>query len=155
MLSQGKTMEIAELYDLTHSYATTAQLAGVDPKTVKRALARRAAGYPPETRERGSVADPYLDKIDEWIERSSGLLGPGVREDRGVGVGRCRCEVPPPTVRKEAGDRGLPGRSSVLGRLVGGGGTRLTPLDWSLAHRPFLDACLPSYVRLYTNVLNE
>ena len=73
MLTQGKTMEIAELYDLTHSYATTAQLAGVDPKTVKRALARRAAGYPPETRERGSVADPYLDKIDEWIERSSGL----------------------------------------------------------------------------------
>ena len=44
MLSQGKTMEIAELYDLTHSYTTTAQLAGVDPKTVKRALARRAAG---------------------------------------------------------------------------------------------------------------
>ena len=74
MLSQGKTMEIAELYDLTHSYSTTAQLAGVDPKTVKRALARRAAGYPPETRERGSVADPYLDKIDEWIERSSGLV---------------------------------------------------------------------------------
>ena len=37
-------MEIAELYDLTHSYATTAQLAGVDPKTVKRALAHRVAG---------------------------------------------------------------------------------------------------------------
>ena len=74
MLSQGKTTEMAELYDLTHSNATTAQLAGVDPKTVKRALARRAAGYPPETRERGSAADPYLDKIDEWIERSSGLV---------------------------------------------------------------------------------
>ena len=37
----------------------------------RRALARRAAGYPPETREGGSVADPYVDKIDEWIEGSS------------------------------------------------------------------------------------
>ena len=87
MLSQGKTMEIAELYDLTHSYATTAQLAGVDPKTVKRALARRAAGYPPETRERGSVADPYLDKIDEWIERSSGLVRADVVHEKLTGMG--------------------------------------------------------------------
>ena len=36
MLSQGKTMDIAELHDLTHSYAATSQLAGVDPKTVRR-----------------------------------------------------------------------------------------------------------------------
>ena len=87
MLSQGKTMEIAELYDLTHSYATTAQLAGVDPKTVRRALARRAAGYPPETRERGSVADPYLDKIDEWIERSSGLVRADVVHEKLTAMG--------------------------------------------------------------------
>jgi transposase len=87
MLSQGKTMEIAELYDLTHSYATTAQLAGVDPKTVKRALARRAAGYPPETRERGSKAGPYVDKIDEWIERSSGLVRADVVHEKLTAMG--------------------------------------------------------------------
>ena len=61
MLSQGGTREIAELYDLTHSYATTAQLAGVDPKTVRRALARRAAGYPPETREHATLVAAQWD----------------------------------------------------------------------------------------------
>ena len=78
MLSQGQTMEIAELYDLTHSYATTAQLAGVDPKTVRRALARRAVGYPPETRERGSVAAQwdFLMAIDKKLQVPPSLLFP-------------------------------------------------------------------------------
>src|SRR6266545_657376 len=47
-------MEILEAFDLTGSYRAAAELAGCDHHT---------------------VADPFLAKIEEWVERSHGRVG--------------------------------------------------------------------------------
>lgn len=74
-MSEEKAMEILETYDLTGSYRSTAALCGVDHHTVRRYVAARAAGLDPAaTIGRPKVADPFTDKITEWIERSSGRV---------------------------------------------------------------------------------
>jgi transposase len=75
MLSEEKSMEIHEAYDLTGSYRATAALCGVDHHTVRRHVAARVAGLDPVADlERPKVSDPYLDKVEEWVERSSGKV---------------------------------------------------------------------------------
>jgi len=44
MLPKEKKMEVLELFDLTRSASATAELAGVDPRTVYRTLAARVSG---------------------------------------------------------------------------------------------------------------
>jgi transposase len=71
MLSEEKTMEILEAYDLTGSYRATAALCGVDHHTVRHHVATRAAGLDPAcVLDRVKVSDPYLAKIEEWVESS-------------------------------------------------------------------------------------
>jgi transposase len=75
MLSEEKTMEMLEFYDLTGSYRSAAALAGVDHQTVRAKVAARAAGLDATTRlVRAKVTDAYADKINEWIERSQGRI---------------------------------------------------------------------------------
>ena len=75
MLSEEKMMEILEAYDLTGSFRATAALCGVDHHTVRRYVATRAAGLDRlRCVERPKVCDPYLAKIDEWVERSGGKV---------------------------------------------------------------------------------
>jgi transposase len=75
MLSEEKMMEILEAYDLTGSFRATAALCGVDHHTVRRYVATRAAGLDPASvLERPKVCDPYLAKIEEWVERSGGKV---------------------------------------------------------------------------------
>jgi transposase len=75
MLSEDKTMEILEFYDLTGSYRSAAALAGVDHQTVRARVAARAAGLDPSTRvERAKSTDAYADKIAEWIDHSRGRI---------------------------------------------------------------------------------
>ncbi len=75
MITQEKRMEIFELYDLLKSVPQTAQLAGVDKRTVIRALQARAAGTNLEqTNERDRVTDPYIDKIAEWVDKSNAKI---------------------------------------------------------------------------------
>ncbi len=75
MLVEEKIMEVLEAYDLTKSLRSAAALCGVDPHTVRRYVAARAAGLDPtKTVVRGRVSDPYCDKIVEWIELSQGRV---------------------------------------------------------------------------------
>ena len=75
MLPEEKRMELFEVYDVTKSYVQTANLCGVDPKTVRKAIAVREAGNDTRTRKpRDTSYDPYVEKITEWVERSSGKV---------------------------------------------------------------------------------
>ena len=78
MLSEEKTMEILEAYDLTGSFRATAALCGVDHHTVRRYVAARAAGLDPAMPfgRPKVITDPFADKIAEWVERSCGGSGP-------------------------------------------------------------------------------
>ena len=76
MTKSGRhVMEILEAFDLTHCARAAAQLSGVDPKTVTRYVAiRDACGDPFETVPRAKIIDPYLEKIEELVERSRGKV---------------------------------------------------------------------------------
>jgi transposase len=68
-------MEILEAYDLTRCAHSAAELAGVDEKTVARYVRIRDAGGDPFTRPRRMRSiDPYLPKVQEWIEASDGRI---------------------------------------------------------------------------------
>jgi transposase len=75
-------MEILEAYDLTGSYRAAAELAGCDHHTVAHYVALREAGRAPERMRAERVADPFLAKIEEWVERSRGRVGADVCHDK-------------------------------------------------------------------------
>jgi hypothetical protein len=88
MLSEEKQMEVLEAYDLTNCYRTAAELTGVDHHTVATLVAARAAGtLGAVPSPRASVADSFADKIDHWVERSSGKIRADVVHDRLVAMG--------------------------------------------------------------------
>lgn len=71
--SGREIMEILEAFDLTRCPEAAGRLAGCDPKTVQRYVARRDAGMVPAApprRER--IIDAFVEKIEELIERSHG-----------------------------------------------------------------------------------
>ncbi len=71
--SGREIMEILEAFDLTHSANGAAKLAGVDPKTVNRYVEiRDAGGSGFEHKQRPKIIDPFLEKIEELVERSNG-----------------------------------------------------------------------------------
>jgi transposase len=81
-------MEILEAFDLTGSAHSAARLAGCDPKTVRRWVAQRDCGLPvagPARRAR--LIDPYLAKVEEWVDRSHGRVRADVVHERLVAVG--------------------------------------------------------------------
>ena len=81
-------MEILEAYDLTKSYRATAALVGCDHHTVRRYVSARAAGLDPTaTIGRPKIADPFVDKVAEWIERSSGRVRADVVHRKLVSMG--------------------------------------------------------------------
>ncbi|MCY0949469.1 IS21 family transposase [Streptomyces sp. H27-S2] len=66
-------MEIYEALDATGCAHSAAQLAGVDPKTVRRYARMRDTGQPSDAPVmRPKLIDPFLPKIEEWVERSQG-----------------------------------------------------------------------------------
>ena len=69
-------MEILDAYDLTGSYRDAAELAGCSHHTVKRYVAARdQVGAPARGPVRRSqVIDDYLDKVEEWVDRSKGKV---------------------------------------------------------------------------------
>jgi hypothetical protein len=81
-------MNILEAFDLTGSAHSAAQLAGCDPKTVRHWVAQRDRGLPvggPGRRER--LIDPFLGKVEEWVDRSKGHVRADVVHERLVAVG--------------------------------------------------------------------
>ena len=77
--SAEEIMEILDAYDLTGSLRDAAELAGCSHHTVARYVgAREKAGVPAAPVRRDQLIDPFLDKVEEWVERSHGK----VRADR-------------------------------------------------------------------------
>ncbi len=78
--SAEEIMEILDAYDLTGSLRAAATLAGCSHHTVKGYVEGRAAGGAPpqEPARRSQLIDDYLDKVEEWVDRSKGK----VRADR-------------------------------------------------------------------------
>lgn len=73
MKRNEEAMEILEAFDLTQSYNGAARLVGCDPKTVARYVATRAWGEEPFVAAiRDRVTDPFLSKIEEWVDNSNG-----------------------------------------------------------------------------------
>ena len=86
--SDREIMDILEAFDATECAHSAAQLAGADPKTVRRYVAARDAGVPvtgPGRRPR--IIDEHLPKIEEWVERSEGRARADVIHARLVGLG--------------------------------------------------------------------
>lgn len=86
--SDREIMEILEAFDATESAHSAGQLAGVDPKTVRRYVAARDSGHPvagPGRRPR--IIDGHMSKIEEWVERSHGKARADVIHARLVGLG--------------------------------------------------------------------
>src|SRR3954452_5964492 len=70
-------MEILEAFDLTGSFRAAGQLAGCSHHTVEHYVVLREAGLLPigvEPVERAKLIDPYLPKLEEWVERSRGKI---------------------------------------------------------------------------------
>ena len=81
--SGREIMEILEAFDLTHSANGAAKLAGVDPKTVARYVEiRDAGGSAVEPKQRPKIIDPFLEKIEELVERSNGHIRADVVHDQ-------------------------------------------------------------------------
>lgn len=89
MKSREEIMNMLEAYDLCGSFRDAAELAGVSHHTVARHVARRDAGRlagdGPE--RRGRIIDPFLGKIEEWVERSDGRIRADRVFDKLVGLG--------------------------------------------------------------------
>ena len=76
-------MEILEAFDLTNCAHSAAELVGVDAKTVARYVAARDLGGDAFARVvRPKLIDPYLEKIEELVERSKGKIRADVVHQR-------------------------------------------------------------------------
>lgn len=85
MKSREEIMEILEAFDLTHSFRDAGELAGCSHHTVAAWVTRRDAGRLPvagEVERRQRKIDPYMGKVEEWVERSRGKVRADVVFDR-------------------------------------------------------------------------
>ncbi|MFC4011290.1 IS21 family transposase [Nonomuraea purpurea] len=81
-------MKIFEAYDLTKTMWSAAQLSGTDPKTVKRYVELRDLGLNPfERAARPKLIDPFLEKIEEWVEASKAKIRADVAHDKLTAMG--------------------------------------------------------------------
>lgn len=81
-------MEILAAYDLTGSLRAAAEIVGCSHHTVAKHVAARDAGRPiAEPGGRGRVTDPFLPKIEEWIEASKGKIRADKAHDKLVALG--------------------------------------------------------------------
>jgi transposase len=87
--SREEIMNMLEAFDLTGSFRDAGELAGVSHHTVARYVALRdEGGLPddgPQRRER--IIDPFLAKIEEWVERSHGKIRADVAFDKLTALG--------------------------------------------------------------------
>ena len=88
MKSAEEIMFILEAFDLTQSYRDAGELAGVDHHTVAHWVTARADGrLDGDSSRRPRVIDAYLDKVEEWVERSKGKVRADVAHDKLVMLG--------------------------------------------------------------------
>jgi transposase len=87
--SREEIMNMLEAFDLTGSFRDAGELAGCSHHTVARYVAMRDGGgladEGPQRRER--IIDPFLGKIEEWVERSHGKIRADVAFDKLTALG--------------------------------------------------------------------
>lgn len=83
-----KSWKLLAAYDLTRSLRAAAEITGCSHHTVARHVAARDAGQPiAEPAYRGRIADPFLPKIEEWIEASKGKIRADKAHDKLLSLG--------------------------------------------------------------------
>ncbi len=88
MKSAEEIMQILEAFDLTRSFRDAGELAGCDHKTVAHWVTRRDAGaMSAEAVPRPRLIDPFLPKLEEWMEASKGKVRADVAHDKLVALG--------------------------------------------------------------------
>ena len=86
--SDREIMEILEAYDATGVAHSAASLCDADPKTVRRYALARDLGRPvTRPAARPKLIDPFLDKIEEWVERAEGKVRADVAHERLTAMG--------------------------------------------------------------------
>src|SRR4051812_8393454 len=87
--SPEEVMGTLEAFDLTGTLRAAAELAGCDHKTVAhwvRAREEAGGGPPVHVRPRPRV-DRFVEKIEEWVDRSRGKIRADVAHQRLVAMG--------------------------------------------------------------------
>ena len=76
MKSREEIMNMLEAFDLTGSLRDAGELAGCSHRTVAAYVAKRDEGRLPGVGpvRRKRIIDPWLAKIEEWVERSCGKI---------------------------------------------------------------------------------
>ena len=89
MKSREEIMNMLEAFDLTGSLRGAGELAGVSHHTVARYVAERDAGELAGggPRRRVRIIDPFLAKIEEWVERSHAKIRADVAFDKLTALG--------------------------------------------------------------------
>jgi len=81
--SDREIMEILEAFDATGVAHSAAPLCKADPKTVRRyARARDLGRQVAAAAARPKLIDPFLGKIEEWVERSEGKVRADIVHER-------------------------------------------------------------------------
>jgi len=86
--SDREIMDILEAFDATGVAYSAAPLCNADPKTVRRYAQARDLGRPvtgPAARPK--LIDPFLGKIEEWVDRSKGQVRAGKVHERLAAMG--------------------------------------------------------------------
>jgi len=86
--SAEEIMNMLEAFDLTGSLRDAGELAGCSHHTVAGYVAARDAGaLSARPALRVQLIDSYVDKLEEWIERSKGKLRADIAHDKLVALG--------------------------------------------------------------------
>jgi hypothetical protein len=86
--SDREIMEILEAFDVTGVAHSAASLCEADPDTVRRYAQARDLGRPVSVpAARPKLIDPFLEKIEEWVEWSAGKVRADVAHDRLAAMG--------------------------------------------------------------------
>jgi hypothetical protein len=112
--SSEEIMEILEAYDLPGGLRAAAALAACDHKTVAHYVGLRDSGRGPNERARREMAiDPFVEKVEEWMDRSRGRTRADVVHDKLRAMGFAGSERT--TQRAVAPRRGSPGGPDTAG----------------------------------------
>jgi transposase len=86
--SAEEIMEILDKYDLTKSFRAAAELAGCSHHTVAHYVDLRDRGEGPDQPPvRPQLIDPFLAKVEEWVEHSKGKVRADVAHDKLLTLG--------------------------------------------------------------------
>jgi len=91
--SAEEIMNILDAYDLTRSFRDAGELAGCSHHTVKHYVDKReSAGRLDRAEARPQLIDPYLPKVEEWVEQSRGKIRGDVAHEKLLALGYAASE---------------------------------------------------------------